>query len=153
PRTYTTDFIPAEYYGQNKQFIVVGMRELMEQAREDGFSLPTARTIIITGLRKGEAWINMSAVEGVDGTDPKSMTQGEIKGRNQIKYIQKYLKTYVPGFEDAYFTRTAPFLGIRETRRIVGQYVMTADDILSQRRFDDAVAVASYPIDLHHPEG
>src|SRR5699024_148498 len=90
PRTYTTDFIPAEYYGQNKQFIVVGMRELMEQAREDGFSLPTARTIIITGLRKGEAWINMSAVEGVDGTDPKSMTQGEIKGRNQMKDIQKY---------------------------------------------------------------
>src|SRR5699024_1675111 len=78
---------------------------------------------------------------------------GEIKGRNQMKDIQKYLNTYVPGFENAYFTRTAPFLGIRETRRIVGQYVMTADDILSQRRFDDAVAVASYPIDLHHSEG
>ena len=47
----------------------------------------------------------------------------------------------------------APFLGIRETRRIVGKYTMTADDILSCRRFEDAVAVASYPLDIHHPEG
>ena len=47
----------------------------------------------------------------------------------------------------------APFLGIRETRRIVGNYVMTADDILGCRRFEDAVAVASYPLDIHHPEG
>jgi hypothetical protein len=153
PRTYTTDFIPAEYYGQNKQFVVVGMRKLMEQAREDGLNLPTERTIIITGLRKGEAWINMSAVEGVDGTDPQSLTYGEIKGREQMKDIQKYLTTYVPGFEEAYFTKTAPFLGVRETRRIVGHYVMTADDILSCCHFDDAVAVSSYPIDLHHPEG
>ncbi len=153
PRTYTTDFIPAEYYGQNKQFIVVGMRELMEQARQDGLTLPTARTIIITGLRKGETWINMSAVEGVDGTNPESLTYGEVKGREQIKDVMQYLISYVPGFEEAYFTRTAPFLGIRETRRIVGQYVMTSDDILSCRRFEDAIAVASYPLDLHHPEG
>jgi hypothetical protein len=43
-------------------------------------------------------------------------------------------------------------LGIRETRRIVGQYVMTQDDVLSCRHFDDAIAVASYPIDIHRPE-
>lgn len=150
-RTYLTDFIPAEYYGQNHQFIVVGLREVMEKARENGLVLNTERTIIITGLRKGEVWINMSSVHGVDGTKPEDLTHGEIKGRQQIKDIQKYLIEYVPGFEEAYFTKMAPFLGIRETRRIVGQYVMTAEDILGCRRFDDSIAVASYPLDIHHP--
>jgi hypothetical protein len=153
PRTYLTDFIPAEYYGQNNQFIVVGLRSLMKKGRDAGLELPTERTIIITGLRNGEAWINMSAVSGVNGVDPESLSYGEIKGREQVNDIQKYLTAFVPGFENAYFTKMAPFLGIRETRRIVGEYVMTANDVLGCARFDDAIAVASYPLDLHHPEG
>jgi len=153
PRTYLTDFIPAEYFGQNHQFIVVGLRSLIQKAEEDGLKLPTERTIVITGLRKGEVWVNMTRVNGVDGTNPESLTHGEMEGRRQIVDIQKYLTEYVPGFENAYFTKMAPFIGIRETRRIVGEYVMTADDILGCARFDDAVAVASYPLDLHHPVG
>jgi hypothetical protein len=152
PRTYLTDFIPAEYFGQNNQFIVVGLRELIQRARaEKGLNIPNDRTIIITGLREGEVWLNMTRVKGVDGTDARSLTVGEIEGRRQIDDIFTYLKSYVPGFERAYFTKTAPFLGIRETRRIVGHYVMTQEDVLSCRRFDDAIAVASYPIDIHRP--
>lgn len=153
PRTYLTDFIPAEYFGQNNQFIVVGLRSLMEKARQNGFNLPVERTIIITGLREGEVWINMTRVNGVNGTNPASLTFGETEGRRQIIDIQKYLIEYVPGFENAYFTKMAPFIGIRETRRIVGKYVLTSEDILSCRRFEDAIAVASYPLDIHHPEG
>ena len=153
PRTYLTDFIPAEYFGQNHQFIVVGLRSLMEKARAAGLDLPVERTILITGLRKGDVWVNMSRISGVDGTDPASLSHGEIEGREQIKKIQKYLIEYVPGFENAIFTKMAPFVGIRETRRIVGQYVMTQEDILGCARFEDAIAVASYPLDIHHPTG
>ena len=95
----------------------------------------------------------MTRVNGVNGTDPESLSHGEVAGRKQIQDIQKYLTSYVPGFENAYFLRAAPFLGIRETRRIVGQYVMTSDDVLNCAHFDDAIAVASYPLDIHHPEG
>lgn len=151
-RTYLTDFIPAEYFGQNNQFIVVGLRELIARAREErGLKIPNERTIIITGLREGEVWMNMTRVAGVDGTDARSLTMGEIEARRQIDDIFIYLKNYVPGFEKAYFAKTAPFLGIRETRRIVGQYVMTQEDVLGCRKFDDAIAVASYPIDIHRP--
>ena len=151
-RTYLTDFIPAEYFGQNNQFIVVGLRELMAKARQErNLDIPNERTIIITGLRPGEAWINMTRVVGTDGTDARSLTNGEIVGRQQIDDIVEYLINYVPGFEDAHFTKTAPFLGIRETRRIVGQYVMNEQDVLGCRHFEDAVAVASYPIDIHRP--
>lgn len=153
PKTYLTDFIPAEYYGQNQQFIVVGLRSLIEKAEQDGINLPVERTIVITGLRKGEAWINMTRLNNVDGTDPKSMTEGEVRAREQMRNIEQYLTNYVPGFENAYFSKTAPFLGIRETRRTVGEYVMTSEDVLNCAAFDDAIAVASYPVDLHHPEG
>lgn len=153
PRTYLTDFIPAEYFGQNNQFIVVGLRSVMEKAREAGYHLPVERTILITGLREGEVWVNMSRINGVDGTNPESLTFGETEGRKQVEEIQRYLTEYVPGFENANFTKMAPFLGIRETRRIIGKYVLTADDILSCRRFEDSIAVASYPLDIHHPEG
>ncbi|MCC6305762.1 MAG: FAD-dependent oxidoreductase [Rhodobacteraceae bacterium] len=151
-RTYLTDFIPAEYFGQNQQFIVVGLREELARAKEERrLDIPNDRTIIITGLRKGEVWINMTRVRGTDGTDARSLTRGEIAGRGQIDDIVTYLVNYVPGFEHAHFARTAPFLGIRETRRIVGRYVMTEEDVLACRHFDDAIAVASYPIDIHRP--
>jgi hypothetical protein len=153
PRTYLTDFIPAEYFGQNNQFVLVGMRNLVQKAQADGLTLATERTILITGLRKGEVWVNMTRVNGVNGTDPGSMTHGEIEGRHQIYDIQRYLIEYVPGFEKAYFLKTAPFLGIRETRRINGLYTMNREDIMSCRHFDDAIAVASYPLDIHHPQG
>src|SRR3954470_21152930 len=151
-RTYLTDFIPAEYFGQNQQFIVVGLRELIAKARtERGLSIPNERTIIITGLREGEVWMNMTRVAGVDGTDARSLSMGEIEARNQIDDIYTYMKNYVPGFEKCYFAKTAPFLGIRETRRIVGHYTMTQEDVLGCRHFDDSIAVASYPIDIHRP--
>lgn len=151
-RTYLTDFIPAEYFGQNNQFIVVGLRELIAKARtERQLNIPNERTIIITGLREGEVWINMTRVAGTDGTDVVSLSHGEIEARGQIADIHFYLQNYVPGFEKCYFSKAAPFLGIRETRRIVGHYTMTQEDVLGCRHFPDAIAVASYPIDIHRP--
>jgi hypothetical protein len=124
----------------------------MAKARaEQGIRIPNERTIIITGLKPGEVWINMTRVAGVDGTDVGSLSAGEIEARAQIADIIRYLKGYVPGFSEAHFTKTAPFLGIRETRRIVGQYVLNQEDVLGCRRFEDAIAVASYPVDIHRP--
>ena len=115
--------------------------------------MPVDKVVIVTGLRKGEMWINMNRANGIDGTDPVSLTQGEIITRRQLKELSDYFITYVPGFENAYLSRTAPALGIRETRRIVGKYILTKDDIMARRRFEDEIAVASYPIDIHHPVG
>ena len=65
----------------------------------------------------------------------------------------RYLKAFIPGFENAYVDRVAPFMGIRESRRIVGEYILTEQDIFDCARFPDAIGVASYPVDLHHPVG
>ncbi len=144
--------MPAESF-RNEKFITVGLRNQIAKAREAGIDLPVARTILITGMSEDEIWVNMSRVNGVDPTDPGSYTRGEIEARKQVYRIRKYLRQFVPGFENAWMDRVAPFMGIRESRVTVGKYVLTAEDILACRHFDDAIAVASYPVDLHHPKG
>ena len=59
----------------------------------------------------------------------------------------------MPGFEDAYLVQSGVAAGIRETRRIVGEYVLTGDDVLEARKFPDVIARGTYPVDIHNPEG
>ena len=152
PDVYDMDVMPPEQFRTGK-FITVGLRTQIRQAQAAGYRIPVARTILITGLADDEIWVNMTRVSGVDSTRPESYTYGEIEGRKQIYEIARYLREFVPGFADARIEKVAPFMGIRESRVTVGKYVLTAEDILACRHFDDAIAVASYPVDLHHPKG
>jgi hypothetical protein len=70
-----------------------------------------------------------------------------------MRQIAEFLRRYVPGFEKSYAAQSGINIGVRETRRILGEYQLDADDILSARKFDDAIARGSYPIDIHNPEG
>lgn len=152
PEEFDMDVMPTEQF-KNGPFIVVGFRKKIEEAREKGYSIPVARTILITGLADDEIWVNMSRVCGVDSTNPTSYTDGEITARMQNDEIERYLRDFIPGFEHAWRDKVAAFMGIRESRVIKGKYVLTADDILSCRKFEDAVGVASYPVDIHHSHG
>ena len=152
PDVYDMDTMPAEQFRTGK-FIPVGLRNQIEQARAAGIAIPVARTILITGLADDEIWVNMTRVNGVDSTLPESYTRGEIEGRKQVYDVARYLREFVPGFADARIEKIAPFMGIRESRVIVGKYILTDKDILEERRFDDAIAVAGYPVDIHHAEG
>lgn len=153
PDIYDIDFIPNEFFRPMDNCTMVGFRNQVKKAREAGFKLPVERTIFMTGMAEDEWWVNMSRVNGVNATDPTSCTFGEMTCAEQNAEIVRYLNTYIPGFEHAYVDRTAPFMGIRESRRIEGEYTLTEQDIFDCARFDDVIAVASYPVDLHHPVG
>ena len=153
PDKYQFDFIPNEFYRADDNCTVVGFREQLEQAKQEGYPITVNRTIFMTGMAPDEWWVNMSRVNGVDATDPEQYTKGEIACSEQNEAVADYLKRYIPGFENAYVDRVAPFMGIRETRRIDGEYVLTEDDILNDAKFEDVIAVSAYPIDLHHPVG
>ena len=56
-------------------------------------------------------------------------------------------KTAIPGFENSYIREIAPMLGVRETRRITGDYIITGDDVRNSRKFDDGIAGSGHPID------
>lgn len=153
PEIYDIDFIPNEFFRAMDNCTMVGFRNQVKAAREAGYHLPVERTIFMTGMAEDEWWVNMSRVNGIDATDPEQYTKGEEICIRQNEEIARYLKEYIPGFENAYVDRVAPFMGIRETRRIVGEYTLTEQDIFDCARFDDVIGVASYPVDLHHPVG
>ncbi|TMG72645.1 MAG: FAD-dependent oxidoreductase, partial [Betaproteobacteria bacterium] len=73
--------------------------------------------------------------------------------RKQMRQIAEFLRRYVPGFEKSYVAQSGVQVGVRETRRILGDYQLTADDVLAARKFDDAIARGAYPIDIHNPTG
>jgi hypothetical protein len=84
-----------------------------------------------------------------DATDPEALTRAEMQGRADAWTMFDYWKREVPEFKDAYFITSGPFIGVRETRRIVGQYVLTEDDIVNRQTFDDAVATGCWYLDQH----
>lgn len=101
----------------------------------------------------GELQINATRITGIDGTRAEDITCAEREGRDQVDQVFKFLKGEVPGFESSFIAKTATQVGIRETRRIIGDHVLTEDDVLSGRKFEDAIAKCSYPIDIHDPKG
>lgn len=97
----------------------------------------------------GSVLINALNVTDVDGLDPASVDRGMRTSVAELPGLVDHLRREVPGFKRARLLGHAPSLYIRETRHIVGLYTLTEADILAGRVFDDRVAVASYPIDIH----
>jgi hypothetical protein len=104
-------------------------------------------------VRPGVWWANVSRVHQVDATDAEDLTRAEIEGHRQVLYLVDFLRKRIPGFQDCALIDTGAQIGVRETRRIVGEYVLTAEDVLAARRFEDAIARVSFPIDIHDPQG
>ena len=123
-------------------------------AREQGrVDCPRGDVLYFTATRAGEIHFNTTRVVRADGTRAEDLTRAEIESRRQVRQIVDFLKADVPGFEQAYLQLTGTQIGVRETRRIVGEYVLTAEDVLGGRKFADCVARGSYPIDIHDPDG
>lgn len=100
--------------------------------------------------------INCTRVYGIDGTNARDITRAEIEGRRQLKDAVKVCKTLLPGFENSYLIDTSSFLGVRETRRIRGQYTLTYENIAEKEHFSDSVAVMTSvdygTAEIHGPE-
>ena len=92
---------------------------------------------------------NISHAFGVDGTDEQSLTEHFISSRKLLLQYETYYKKYLRGFERMELVNTGSLFGIRETRRILGDYVMTVDDFVKRAVFDDEIGRYSYSIDIH----
>jgi hypothetical protein len=85
----------------------------------------------------------------VDCTDATQLSWAEMEGRRQIVDFFEFLRSTAPGFEQAYILEIAPQVGVRETRRIVGSYQLTEEDVLQCASFDDSIGVNGWPIEAH----
>ncbi len=93
---------------------------------------------------------NMTRIVNVDTTDIQSITAAELEGRRQVQQYTRFLIECIPGFEKAYLVKTGCQLGMREGRRIIGDYILTKDDVLEGRKFSDSITRCGQPIEDHH---
>jgi hypothetical protein len=139
---------------QMQVIICGGYAKLIEQARAAGdFTVPQTRVVGVKLHRPDEYLVVMTRVLGLDPTDIRSLTDAYAKVYEQIPVLTNFFKKYVPGFERSHLREIAPMLGIRESRRVMGDYVLNAGDLISGRGFEDAVSMGGYHIDIHRPAG
>jgi len=90
--------------------------------------------------RPGVVWCNCPHIPGHDGLDPEHQTKIEIEARRRFMKVAEFVRAHYPGFQRAYILDAAPQLGVRQTRLLEGEYVVTKEDILERRTFPDVVA-------------
>jgi hypothetical protein len=130
------------------------INRLFDAARTAGrVSCPRENVLLFHTVSPRVVHFNTTRVVGRRPTSAADLTAAEIEGRRQAHELARFLISDVPGFERAYLDQSAPQIGVRESRRIRGEYVLTGEDVVEARKFRDAVARCNYPIDIHSPTG
>ncbi|PKM64415.1 MAG: FAD-dependent oxidoreductase [Firmicutes bacterium HGW-Firmicutes-20] len=134
-----------------KTFTKNQMWEWMKEANQSGkYHLPREEgSVHITTLPSVMA-TNMVRLAIPDPTNIIELSKAEILGRRQALEYFRFMKDYLPGYENSVFLNFSTQIGIRETRRIIGEYTLTKEDVLQARKFDDAIVLCGAPIEDHH---
>lgn len=120
------------------------LHELMADA-----DLPRKEGSVHRTVHEGIVHTNLTRVSGLDPTDPLELSAAEREGRRQVGEYVRFLRDKVPGYGSAVLLGTSTRIGVRESRRLVGRYVLTRDDVLGGRDFPDAIARCGAPIEDH----
>lgn len=133
---------------------VHGLRDLVARAVQAGeLQLPREDILMFDTPHDRELSVNSTRVNGVLGIDVWDLTRAEWQARRQLQQLAAFMRKYVPGMAQSYVLQSGVQIGVRESRRIQGLYRLTADDILSARKFPDVIARGTYPMDIHSPVG
>lgn len=149
----TEGIMPAsifQYIGNINQEHIGGGSRYLQKAVEDGFF--TQPEYSLSGLyRAGKSYgaLNAGHVFNLDALRNKSLSDGMMKGRKVAHEFYEFYKKYVPGYENAEQIATSSLMGVRESRRIVGEYELCYNDLLTLRVFPDQIGVFRYHIDIH----
>jgi len=127
--------------------------ERVRQAMAEGrFHFYNARFVGINTMHRDHFSPNMTRWAG-DPTNVRHLTEGEVEVRREAWALLAFLREEVPGFENAYLRLTSPQMGPRESRQVIGDYVLTGEDVHQGHKFEDAIARGSWWIDIHCPLG
>ena len=160
-QTLTTTFRMVNVDQERRRSIdKAGLHALMEKAAESGdYDLPRREgSDHVTPIDGMTATImtRVEHVEARDGSvinasDPEILTRVEMEGRRQALEYARFLIDRVPGYEHASLVALGAQIGLRETRRVYGDYRVTREDVLDARQFDDQIGLCGAPIEDHHP--
>ncbi len=143
-----------ERRGLRDGWVAPGIRPLLQEAVDAGLLPRFGGPWIMHGstVRETEAFVNMVRLWG-DATDVETLTRNEVTGRDHMMQFVRFLRENVGWLRDAYVIDSGTQIGVRETRRFVGEYVLTEEDIVSGHPFADSVAMGGHIIDIHSPDG
>lgn len=131
------------------------VEQLMEEAEAAGTHTFPRKKPIVRPQRNPLEWrANLTQLRNadgsaIDGTSVEELTRGELQGRQQVQDVFTFIRDRTPGFGNAYVVDIAPQIGIRETRRIVGRYQLSEEDVLRCADFPDTIGVNGWPIEAH----
>lgn len=114
---------------------------------------PRGDVLVFRHMAEGVLHINSTRIPGRMPVDAWALSEAEMEGREQVFELHRFLRETMPGFERSRVMMSAAHVGIRESRRIVGETEVTAEDLLSCRKYPDAIARGTYPVDIHDPAG
>jgi hypothetical protein len=127
---------------------------LYNKAREEGrVSCPREDVLWFRSVEDDRIHFNTTRVVRHDATDTMLLSEAEIEGRRQIGDYLRFLRSEVPGFENARLHAIAVTIGVRESRRVKGHAYLTRDDFENASKFPDGICRVNYPIDIHNPAG
>jgi hypothetical protein len=133
---------------------ISGAYALLEKAKQEGRITYNRETVLCFETNNpGEFIVNMTRIAKKSALSAFDLTEAEILGRRQVRETLAFLRGSVPGFERCVLASTGPSIGIRESSRLVGEYVLRAEDLVGNVMFDDAICMGGYPIDVHSPDG
>lgn len=129
------------------------LRNLIQRLKKNGeWNFPYDIFIATRLVQEGEFYINTTRLIGVDGTCGDSISAAMQRGRTDIHELLTIFRKHIPGFENARIKTVAPQVGIRETRRIVGDFILSVEDLVLDRDFEDCIGYSMYGWDLPDPE-
>lgn len=134
---------------ESGDFKTIFFQEMIQKEIEEGRYHVPRNKLAVYENPDGTFRVNMSRVYLKDGCDPFEVTAASIKGRQQIEEILSMMRRLLPGCERVELVNSASMLGLRETRRIQGEFVLTGEDIKSKRQFEDVIFLSGNSIDMH----
>ncbi len=132
------------------------LTSVWEEAQKNGDMDPFQNRIMgwwWTDTRPDQVGINFTHVIHIDSTRTEDLTRATLEARKQAVQSVEVFRKYIPGMEHCYLLSTPNTIGLRESRRILGEYVLTEEDIMNQATFDDVVCYNSFFVDIHNIDG
>lgn len=130
------------------------IQALYQQYRkENKIQNPRENVLMFRGMGKGIVHFNSTRIVKHNPTDPFDLSRAETMARRQIVELLIFMQNHFAAFKNSVLISSAVSIGVRESRKLIGEHVLTAEELIACTRFEDSIALGNYDIDIHNPEG
>ena len=142
--------VDVEKFNKSKERLNIAHKEALEKGL---ISNPRENILVFPTPVPNVLHFNTTRVVKLDPTSVYDLSNAEMIARDQVREIYEFMKKNADGLENSFLMMTASEIGVRESRMIVGEYILTEQDCREFKKFEDSIAASNYEIDIHNPEG